>query len=231
MGWVLGAWRPGESLTNMPASPGRLKFETASYAYLQTLTAYFFPTVTTQIANVLCKRSWRSSLFSINFLNPARRQEALEAILTWRPPHYTARVRIDYHVKGVTEFDMVRAFLALAAGLIALPFRFVSMLFVQSLARIERPIIVPFTTWLARFLERHYIIFNFISNPLIDLGILFELVLCYLFFYTPLAEIYYFAPVPWHVYLFAFHGTVVLIAFEEAKKYYRRKGCPLEFLG
>jgi len=231
MGWVLGAWRPGESLTNMPASPGGLKFETASYAYLQTLTAYFFPTVTTQIANVLCKRSWRSSLFSINFVNPARRQEALEAILTWRPPHYTARVRIDYHVKGVTEFDMVRAFLALAAGLIALPFRFVSMLFVQSLARIERPIIVPFTTWLARFLERHYIIFNFISNPLIDLGILFELVLCYLFFYTPLAEIYYFAPVPWHVYLFAFHGTVVLIAFEEAKKYYRRKGCPLEFLG
>ena len=105
------------------------------------------------------------------------------------------------------------------------------MLFVQSLARIERPIIVPFTTWLARFLERHYIIFNFISNPLIDLGILFELVLCYLFFYTPLAEIYYFAPVPWHVYLFAFHGTVVLIAFEEAKKYCRRKGCPLEFLG
>jgi len=231
MGWVLGAWRPGESLTNMPASPGGLKFETASYAYLQTLTAYFFPTVTTQIANVLCKRSWRSSLFSINFLNPARRQEALEAILTWRPPHYTARVRIDYHVKGVTEFDMVRAFLALAAGLIALPFRFVSMLFVQTLARIERPIIIPFTTWLAGFLERHYIIFNFISNPLIDLGILFELALCYLFFYTPLAEIYYFAPVPWHVYLFAFHGTVVLIAFEETKKYYRRRGCPLEFLG
>jgi sodium/potassium-transporting ATPase subunit alpha len=231
MGWVLGAWRPGESLTNMPASPGGLKFETASYAYLQTLTAYFFPTVTTQIANVLCKRSWRSSLFSINFLNPARRQEALEAILTWRPPHYTARVRIDYHVKGVTEFDIVRAFLALAAGLIALPFRFVSMLFVQSLARIERPIIVPFTAWLAGFLQRHYIIFNFISNPLIDLGIIFELALCYAFFYTPLAQIYYFAPVPWHVYLFAFHGTVLLFAFEETKKYYRRKGHRLEGLG
>jgi sodium/potassium-transporting ATPase subunit alpha len=231
MGWVLGAWRPGESLTNMPASPGGLKFETASYAYLQTLTAYFFPTVTTQIANVLCKRSWRSSLFSINFLNPARRQEALEAILTWRPPHYTARVRIDYHVKGVTEFDIVRAFLALAAGLIALPFRFVSMLLVQSLARIERPIIVPFTAWLAGFLQRHYIIFNFISNPLIDLGIIFELALCYAFFYTPLAQIYYFAPVPWHVYLFAFHGTVLLFAFEETKKYYRRKGHRLECLG
>jgi len=37
--------------------------------------------------------------------------------------------------------------------------------------------------------------------------------------------------VPWHVYLFAFHGTVMLIAFEEVKKYYRRKGYPLEFLG
>jgi len=55
--------------------------------------------------------------------------------------------------------------------------------------------------------------------------------LCYLFFYTPLAEIYYFAPVPWHVYLFAFHGTALLFIFEEVKKYYRRKGYQLEFLG
>ncbi len=230
MGWVLGTWRPGKSLSAMPASPSGLQFAAASAAYLQTLTAYFFPTVTTQIANVLCKRSWRSSLFSINFLNPARRQEALEAIATWRPPHYTARVRIDYHVKGATEFDMARAFFALAGELIVLPFRFIWLLLLQSLTRLERPIIVPCTTWLARFLERHYIIFNFISNPLIDLGILFELVLCYLFFYTSLADIYYFAPVPWHVYLFAFHGTVVLFAFEETKKYYRRKGYKLEFL-
>jgi sodium/potassium-transporting ATPase subunit alpha len=73
--------------------------------------------------------------------------------------------------------------------------------------------------------------FNFISNPLIDLGILFALLLCYLFFYTPLSRIYFFAPVPWHVYLFAFHGTVLLIGFEEVKKYYRRKGYALEFLG
>jgi len=83
----------------------------------------------------------------------------------------------------------------------------------------------------ARIFERHYVIFNLISNPLIDLGLLFELGLCYLFFYTPLSQIYYFAPVPWHVYLFAFHGTIVLFAFEEAKKYYRRKGYKLEFLG
>jgi sodium/potassium-transporting ATPase subunit alpha len=89
----------------------------------------------------------------------------------------------------------------------------------------------PLTTWLARFLERHYILFNLVSNPLIDLGILFEFLLCYLFFYTPLAEIYYFAPVPWHVYLFACHGTVILVTLEEIKKYYRRKGYELEFLG
>ena len=198
---------------------------------MQTLTAYFFPTVTVQIANVLCKRSWRGSLFSLNFLNPVRRRQALEALSTWRPPRYTARVRIDYHVKGATEFDMARVFFALAGSLIVLPFHFISMLFFQSLARIEQPLIVPFTTWLAHFLERHYIIFNFISNPLIDLGILFELVLCYFFFYTPLAEIYYFAPVPWHVYLFAFHGTLLLFGFEEVKKCYRRKGYKLEFLG
>jgi magnesium-transporting ATPase (P-type) len=231
MGWVLGTWRPGKSLSAMPSSPSGLQFAAASAAYLQTLTAYFFPTVTTQIANVLCKRSWRSSLFSINFLNPTHRQQALEAISTWRPPHYAAQVRIEYHLKGATESDVTRAFFVLVGALIVLPFRFFGMLVLQSLARIERPIIVPCTAGLAWFLERHYVIFNFMSNPLIDLGILFELVLCYLFFYTPLAKIYYFAPVPWHVYLFAFHGTVMLIAFEEVKKYYRRKGYQLEFLG
>jgi hypothetical protein len=51
------------------------------------------------------------------------------------------------------------------------------------------------------------------------------------FFYTPLSRIYYFAPVPWHVYMFAFHGTAILLLFEEAKKYYRRKGYTLQFLG
>ena len=84
---------------------------------------------------------------------------------------------------------------------------------------------------MARFLERHYIILNLVSNPIIDLGILFALVLSYVFFYTPLAKIYYFAPVPWHAYLFAFHGTLLLLAFEEIKKYCRRRGYTLEFLG
>jgi hypothetical protein len=96
----------------------------------------------------------------------------------------------------------------------------------------RRPsLMVPFTEWRARLLERHSVPFNPISNPLIDVGVLFELLLCYLFFYPPLSEIYYFAPVPWHVYLFAFHSAVLLFAFEEVKKHYRRKGRPLEFLG
>jgi sodium/potassium-transporting ATPase subunit alpha len=185
LGWVIGYWRPGLGLSAMPASPPRLQFDQASVAYLQSLTAYFFPAVTTQLANVHCQRSWKTSLLSVNFLDSSYRREILRAIATWHP-------RYPYGVQIV---------------------------------------IVPFTAWLARFLERHYVLFNLISNPLIDLGIFFELLLCYLFFYTPLAKIYYFAPVPWHVYLFAFHGTILLLAFEELKKYYRRKGYPLEMLG
>ena len=230
MGWVLGAWQPGESLAAMPSSPGGLKFGEASSAYLQTLTAYFFPTVTTQVANVLCKRSWKTSLFSRDFLHPLRRNEALAAIAAWRPPRYTARVHIEYHVQGAAELTAIRALFALVGGLVLLPFRFTWVLLAQSLVRVERQLIVPLMRRVAAFFERHYIMFNLISNPLIDLGILFELALCYLFFYTPLSAVYYFAPVPWHVYLFAFHGTIMLFAFEEAKKYYRRKGYPLEFL-
>ena len=231
MGWVLGAWRPGLGASSMPPSPEGFRFQVASQAYLQTLTAYFFPTVTTQIANVLCKRSWKSSLFSRNFLNPLHRRGALEAIARWRLPRYTHRVQIDYHVKGATEFDVVRAFFALTGSLLLLPLRLIWMALAQLLVQLERPFIIPSSAWLARFLERHYVIFNFISNPLIDLGVLFALALCYLFFYTPLSRIYYFAPIPWHVYLFAFHGTILLIVFEEVKKYYRRKGYALEFLG
>ncbi len=231
MGWILGAWRPGLGVSSMPPSPEGFRFQEASHAYLQTLTAYFFPTVTTQIANVLCKRSWKSSLFSRNFLQPIRRNEALEAIARWRSPRYSHRMRIDYHFKGAAAFDVARAFFALTGSLLLLPFRFVWILLTQFLVKLEQPVIVPFTARLARFLERHYVIFNFISNPLIDLGILFALLLSYLFFHTPLSRIYYFAPVPWHVYLFAFHGTILLIGFEEVKKYYRRKGHALEFLG
>jgi len=187
MGWVLGAWQLGQSLAAMPASPRSLQFAQATPAYMQTLTAYFFPTVTTQIANVLCKRSTKASLFAANFLQPAYRREALEAIAHWRPRRTPEPV--------------------------------------------ERFVPLAVMAWLAKFFERHYIVFNLVSNPLVDLGILIELLLCYIFFYTPVAEVYYFAPVPWHVYLFPCHGTVVLLVFEETKKFYRRKGWPLEFLG
>ncbi len=231
MGWVMGYWRPGLGFSVMPSSPSGLRFNEASLSYLQSLTAYFFPAVTTQLANVHCQRSWKSSLFSVNFLNPMRRREALEAISNWRPQRYTTRVRIDYHIKGPAELAGVHAFVALAGSLLLLPIKFAWMMLTQLLVKIERPVIVPLTERLARFLERHYLVFNLIFNPLIDLGILFELLLCYLFFYTPLAGIYYFAPVPWHVYLFAFHGTALLLLFEETKKYFRRKGYPLEFLG
>jgi magnesium-transporting ATPase (P-type) len=231
MGWVLGAWRPGAPLSSMPSSPPGLRFEGASPAYLQTLTAYFFPTVTTQIANVLSKRSWKSSLFSDSFLSPQRRREMLAAIAAWRPPRYTAQVKIDYHVRGATEIVARRALFAVAKTLLLLPFKLAWLAVLQVLVQLERSVIAPFTAWLARFLERHTVLFNLLSNPLIDLGILFELLLCYFFFYTALSEIYYFAPVPWHVYLFAFHGTVLLLLFEETKKYYRRKGYALEFLG
>jgi magnesium-transporting ATPase (P-type) len=230
-GWAGGYWQPGLSFNFMPASPAGLRFHEASTAYLQSLSAFFFGMVTAQIANVISKRSWKTSLFSPKFLEPQRRREALDAIANWRPPHYTHRVLVDYHVKRAGEFVVVRAFFALAASLLLLPFRFAWMLLTQLLVKLERPLVTPFTAWAARFLERHYVLFNLISNPLIDLGILFELLLCYFFFYTPLSRIYYFAPVPWHVYLFAFQGTLLLLAFEEVKKHYRRKGYALEILG
>jgi sodium/potassium-transporting ATPase subunit alpha len=187
MCWVLGIFRSGASFASLPASPLGLRFNEASHAYLQTLTAYFFPTVTTQIGNVLCKRSWKRSLFAKDFLSPHQRRNCVKAVAGWRPLRFGGAVH----------------------------------------ARRLRRAMIRLSAWL----EHHYILLNFVSNPLIDLGILFELLLCYFFFYTPLAELYYFAPVPWHVYLFAFHGAVLLIAFEEVKKYYRRKGYSLEFLG
>ena len=185
MGWVAGVWQPGRSLTAMPATPAGLKFADASQLYLQTLTAYFFPTVTTQVVNVLCKRSSHQSLFAKNFLSEAYRLRCLNNLAHWR-------WRISSHADS-------------------------------------RP--APLMLGLSRFFHRHPRLFNLVANPLIDLGILFELVLCGLFFYTPLAGIYYFAPVPWQVYLFACHGGLILLAFEETKKYFRRRGYPLAMLG
>ena len=85
--------------------------------------------------------------------------------------------------------------------------------------------------FLISFLKYNYILLNLFSNPLINAGIAFELFLCYLFFYTPLSGVYFFAPAPVAVYLFAFHGTAIMLGFEELKKFLRRKGFRLEFLG
>jgi sodium/potassium-transporting ATPase subunit alpha len=231
MGWVLGVWKPGLGLSAMPSSPVGLRFSEASQSYLQTLTAYFFPAVTTQLANVHCQRSWKSSLFSRDFLNPLYRDQLLQSLAAWRPRPYTAKIRIDYRVAAFNTAEIGKAFAALLSSLLLLPFKLLLMVIAKIAVALERPVIVPLTGWLSRFMERHYIILNLLSNPLIDLGILFELALCYLFFYTPLSKIYFFAPVPWHVYLFAFHGAALLLIFEEVKKYYRRRGRPLEFLG
>jgi hypothetical protein len=170
MGWWLGALENGISMKSMPASPSGLELRSASGEYLQTLAAYFFATVAVQIANVMCKRSWKSSLFSVDFLQPERRLEILTRLRGWS----------------------------------------------------ER---------VADLLGSHPLWLNFLSNPLILAGIAFELSFCYLLFYTPLSRLYFFAPLPWHVYLFAFHGTVLLLVFEETKKHYRRRGRSLEILG
>ncbi|MBK6604681.1 MAG: hypothetical protein IPG24_04145 [Leptospiraceae bacterium] len=92
-------------------------------------------------------------------------------------------------------------------------------------------IVRPTRFVLARVLERFPFLLNLVSNPLIIGGIIFELTLSYAFIYTDLRHVYFFKAVPWHVYLFAFHGMILLLVFEETKKYFRRKGYLLEWLG
>ncbi|HNN75824.1 MAG TPA: HAD-IC family P-type ATPase, partial [Leptospiraceae bacterium] len=55
-GWALGVFSGGVSLSHLPSSPAGLDMKLASFVYLQSLTAYFFPTVATQIGNVMCRR-------------------------------------------------------------------------------------------------------------------------------------------------------------------------------
>jgi sodium/potassium-transporting ATPase subunit alpha len=152
----------------IPKSPDGLNMSLADPLYLQSLTAFFFPTITVQIANVISKRSWKQSIFSNNFLTSAKKDTLLSKH-TWKPIRY---------VLGKVPFFL-----------------------------------------------------NLMSNKLVLVGIAFELLLAYLFIYTDLNELYFFKPVPWDVYLFAFHGTFLLLIFEEIKKYFRRKGHKLEFLG
>jgi hypothetical protein len=178
MGWVLGTWRPGESFISMPPSPPGLKLREASDAYLQSLTAYFFPTVTTQIANVMCKRSWKSSLFSRGFLSAARRPRCCKR----SPIGAAARRRAGSHRPPRRRTEVAPcAHGWIIAALLVLPARMVWGLSGcdQRRTSSDRAIGV----WSARFLDRHYVIFNLFSNPLINLHF-FELALCYLFFYT-----------------------------------------------
>ncbi|MDZ4725878.1 MAG: HAD-IC family P-type ATPase [Leptospira sp.] len=152
----------------IPKSPEGLDMSQADDLYLQSLTAFFVPTIAVQIANVISKRSWKQSIFSKNFLQKHTQVSLIDKV-TFPPLRY--------------------------------------------------------------LLTKVPLIMNLLSNKLVLVGILFELLLAYLFIYTDLSELYYFKPVPWDVYLFALHGTVLLLIFEETKKYFRRKGKNLEFLG
>ena len=230
-GWFMGWWSPSSSLVVMPASPTGLDMGKASSEYLMSLTAYFFPTVTTQIANVLCKRSWKTSIFSRQFLHPHHRQEIFDCIRSWRPLEYRSEPGLDRSIFDNRITGAGRRPMALLAHWLAFPLRLLLYYLSRFFMRLEQPLLRPLMEKSSLFFERHEILLNFISNPLIDLGIIFELVLCAAFFYTGLSHIYYFAPLPWPVYLFAFHGTLILFTFEEIKKYYRRRGYRLDFLG
>jgi sodium/potassium-transporting ATPase subunit alpha len=230
-GWYMG-WGSAQNFPKgMPDSPAGLDMRSASREYLMSLTGYFFPTVTTQIANVLCKRSWKISLFSTEFIDPQRRSEMLAGIRNWRLAEYRPRLRLDHSLREMHAAGMARLYLILSFHWIAFPFRVLMQFLFRLTLFLEQPLLRPGAAALSRFLERHPIFFNLISNPLIDIGIAFEIGLCGLFFYSGLSGIYYFAPVPWPVYLFALHGTVLLFTFEEVKKYFRRKGHSLTFLG
>ncbi len=215
----------------IPASPPGLDMARATPLYLQALTAFFFPTVAVQIANVLCKRSWHTSLFARDFLPEELRAALLERLRSWRPRRYAFRVRLDYHVERLGQGQAARAFRDLLWNLLLHPLRLAAIVLSRIWVRLGGFLIAPLLRGLAAFLGSFPVLLNLVSNPLILAGIGFELGLSWAFFYTPLAEIYYFAPVPWHVYLFAFHGAFFLLLFEETKKYLRRKGYPLEYLG
>ncbi len=181
--WSVGLMAHGFSWLSLPPSPDKLDMSKATPLYLQSLAAFFFTTVTVQMANVLCKRTSKASLFSRAYLNESARTGALEKL------------------SHLTLFEPLNT------------------------------LTKPFFRCLSKVFEKLPILFNFFSNPLVTLGIAFELILCVLFFTTDLRHVYYFAPLPWDVVLFAFHGFFVMLGFEETKKYFRRRGHALEFLG
>jgi len=225
-GWLMGWWTPWQSLAAMPASPIGLNMALATPAYLVSLSAYFFPTVTTQIANVMCKRSWKTSLFAVDFLDIHHRREIIDHIRSWRP--WANRI-------GETATPPAAGPAPATGSLwwqwLGFPWRMVKRRLARLAVKLEAPLIAPATGLLSRFLDRHPVVLNLVANPLINVGIAFELGFCALLFYTDLSRVYYFAPLPWPVYLFALTGTAGLLAFEEAKKYLRRRGHRLDFLG
>ncbi len=218
------AWTLGLPILTAPPSPANLDMNLASFVYLQSLTAYFFPTVSTQIGNVMCRRSWKASLFSREFLSPYYREQILNGIKSWKPQRYTATIRIQSEFSKITDRAAWAGLGRALSGLILFPVRFVRVLVQDLMVRLYGPVIRPLQALAFHVLSRQHVLLNLLSNPLINLGIAFELLLCWLFFYTGLSEIYYFAPVPWHVYLFAFHGTLLIVAFEETRKFFLRKG-------
>lgn len=229
--WTMGYLNGPHAWMNLPPSPDKLIMANSTHVYLQSLTAFFFPTVAVQIANVLCKRSSTASLFSRDFLQEATRAAKIESMRNYRPRERSLKVNISYDIQSVHRSEAPRAFMAQLYHLVGFPFRVVFMQLSNFTLGLRRYVIAPVMRSLASFFERHPVIFNFVSNPLVNIGIASELLLCYAFFYTDLSKVYFFEPVPWHVYAFAFHGAALMIIFEETKKYFRRRGHRLEFLG
>lgn len=230
-GYSTGLMTNGFSFMKLPSSPEGLDMTKANLSYLQSLTAFFFPTVTTQIANVLSRRSYQTSLFGNDFIRSDYRKEIINGIRSWKPAKYSVKMHIEKEINSLNQMDALKLPILLVVNLVLLPFKYILLIVSVIMVKIEKPVLQPLTHFLAGFLEKNYIILNIFSNPLINLGIIFELVFSFLLFYSPLSEIYYFAPVSLDVYLFAFNGTILLLIFEETKKYYRRRGRSLSFLG
>lgn len=229
--WSMGFVTGENPLMNLPASPEKLDMTRATPIYLQSLAAFFFPTIAVQIGNILCKRSSTESLFSRTFLQESVRQNLLASMRSYAPRRRSLKVDIRYHFDEPHHDDTHRAFFHQLFALLSFPLRVLYLRLSNFTMGVRRFVIAPLARAAAGFFERHPIIFNFVSNPLVNVGILTEILLVYVFFYTDLRKIYFFEPVPWHVYLFAFHGTFFIIAFEEIKKYFRRRGHALEVLG
>lgn len=216
--WFTDRMSAGFSWFAPPPSPPQLRMDQATREYLMSLSAFFFPTITTQIGNVMCKRSREASLFSREFLTDAVRASGLERLRTWKPAPYRISVSVEASIGRFSGRELTTVALTLLGRTLLLPLQIVRLATTRILVHWHRPLWGPLLSWLARFFGRHYILYNFVSNPLINLGILFELTLAFAFFYTDLSHLYYFAPIPWQVILFAFHGTVLIIAFEEVRK-------------